>query len=93
MIDFDVNNWKHLAYIDAIGDYGNNTVELFYTRNPDYASWRSLGVKNTTTPENTQAMRWYNLGQARRFAFRKRFIGSSDIAHRGLDVTFNIRTH
>jgi hypothetical protein len=93
MIDFDVNNWKHIAYVDAIGDYGDNTVELFYTRNPDYSSWRSLGVKNTTSPSNDQAMRWYNPGQARRFAFRKRFIGNTDIAHRGLDVTFNIRTH
>lgn len=93
VIDFDVNNWKHLAYVDAIGDYGDNSVELFFTKNPDYSNWRSLGKKFTTSPETDQAMRWYNPGQARRFAFRKRFIGTSDIAHRGLDVTFNIRTH
>jgi hypothetical protein len=91
MIDFSNNNYKHIKYVDSLGDYGNNTVELGWTFNYDWTGWSSL-YSRTPSTYGYAPPRWRNLGQGRRVAFRQRFIGSSDIAHEGLDVYYNLRT-
>lgn len=92
LIDFDSQNIKHLKWVDSVGDYGNNTVELAWTTTPDYSNWSSLLLKDPTALGKQYPVRFRNLTQGRRFAFRQRFIGSSNIAHEGLEISYNLRT-
>lgn len=91
MVDFGNNNYKHIKYVDSLGDYGNNTVELGWTFNSDWTGWSSLYSRTPSTYPYSP-VRYHNLGRARRAAFRQRFIGSSDIAHEGLDIYYNVGT-
>lgn len=92
IVDFDTNNLKHLKWVDSVGDYGNNTVELAWTTTPDYSNWSSLLLKDPTTLGKQYPVRYRNLTMGRRFAFRQRFIGSSNMAHEGLEIAYNMRT-
>lgn len=90
--DLDSVNWKHIKYVDVIGDYGTNSVTLKWDKSTVYNNWSSLGVKYPDTIGYDQATRWYNLGQARRVAFMLDWSGDSNIAHDAIEVIYNIRT-
>lgn len=93
VIDFGINRWKHLARIDAIGDYNTNQLSLFYNPTPNYA-----GTFNTITPTAVQAsvigynnnISWYQLGASRRFILQFRMNGTTPGIHRGFDVEYNM---
>ena len=92
MQDLGSNNWKHLKGVDAIGEYSDNVVKLSYTKWSDWSNWSQYQSKTPASLGHDQAIRWYNLGHARRFAFRVLFQGSGQIAHEALEVSYNIRT-
>lgn len=88
--DFGVFNWKHIKAVDALGDFGNNTVSLAWTPNVDYSNWSAYvdRVQATLGPKN--ALRWNNLGRHRSSAFRVKFTGASNIKFNGLEVKYNL---
>lgn len=88
-VTFGVNNWKHIRYVDAIGDFGNNTVGLSWTFNPDYSNWTPY-VSKTAVDKN--AIRWFNLGRARKANFRLKFAGKSNIMLEEIMVAYNLGT-
>jgi hypothetical protein len=87
--DLDTTNRKHIKAVDAVGDYGDNTVELAFTKNADYSNWTTLQLRNPTTIGKEYPVRWTNLCLARQVAFRVRFRGMSGVAHNSLRVAFN----
>jgi hypothetical protein len=92
MQDLDVNNWKHIKGIDAIGDYSDNTISLAWTKYTDWSNWSQEMVKTPASLGYDQAIRWYNLGHCRRFALRAKFDGNQQIKHDAFEVSYNIRT-
>lgn len=90
--DLDSNKWKHIKSITAVGDYGTNSIKMAWTKYPDYTNWSDYYEKTPTDPSVVQATRWYNLGQANRFAFDIQWVGNSGIEHVALEVRYNIRT-
>lgn len=91
-MDLDSNKWKHIKHVDAIGDYGNNDIELSWSATPDFSVWSDYQIREPTDTPADQAIRWYNLGQCRRMAYKVRWVGSSQINHEAFEVSFNIRT-
>lgn len=80
---------KHIKFVDVIGDLGDNTVTLYYTKD---ASKEALPI----TPQNDSPgnpIRFRNLGRARRVNFTIFFSGKTQIEFRGLDVYYNLGTH
>lgn len=92
LIDFDTNNYKTIKSIDFVGDYGNNTVELAWTKSADYSNWSGLQLKDPTALGKEYPVRYRPNFMARRIAFRERFIGSSNISHEGLEINYNLHT-
>jgi hypothetical protein len=90
--DLEAQNWKHIKSIDMIGNYGDNSISLAWTKTPDYSVWSSYYERTPTDPGTDQATRFYNLGHARRFAFDVVFQGNSNIEHNAIEVEFNIKT-
>jgi len=92
MQDLDTNNWKHLKGVDMIGEYGNNIIQMSWTKYSDWSNWSQYQSKTPASLGQDQAIRYYNLGQARRFAFRFLFRGTDQIVHDAVEVSYNIRT-
>lgn len=94
MLDFDENQWKHIEYVDVIGDFGNNAITLSYTTDPTYqsANWITLysQTQSTIGPKNT--LRWHNIGPARQIAFRIDMAGTSNVVFKGLELSYNMGT-
>jgi len=91
VIDFDTNRYKHLARVDAIGDYGANSLTLSINQTPNYAStFTSCGSQNALTIGYGNNISWYNLGAPRRFILKYEMAGASSGIHRGFDVEYNI---
>jgi hypothetical protein len=90
--DFGVFNWKHIKSVDAVGDFGNNSVELAWTPNKDYSNWSNYVARQQSTLGYKNALRWPNLGRHRSSAFRVRFSGTSNIMFNGLEVKYNLGT-
>lgn len=91
--DFGANRWKHIKYVDAVGDFGNNTVALSWTPNSDYSNWSAYVDRTQSTLGPKNAIRWPNLGRHRQSAFRVRFSGNSNIKLDGLEVNYNLGTN
>jgi hypothetical protein len=85
--DFGSQRWKHFEQIYAIGDFGNNTVELAYTPYMDYTNWSTY---QSRTPVQHDMIRYQNLGRYRRLARRWRFAGTSNIMMEGSEIRYNL---
>lgn len=91
VIDFDVNRYKHLARVDAIGDYKTNDLTLSINPTPNYVeTFTSCGSQNASTIGYGNNISWYNLGSPRRFILKFEMSGSSVGIHRGFDIEYNI---
>jgi hypothetical protein len=91
VIDFDSNFNKHLARVDAIGDFGTNNLTLSFCPNPGYAPYTQitpLGTPGVTGPQNNTS--WFNLGRHRRFSFKLELAGSGPAYFDGYEVTYNL---
>lgn len=89
--DLDSVNWKHLKYVHVVGDYGDNSINLQWTKTPDYSTWADLGSKSQSSTYGDFPV-WRNLGHARRVAFMMDWSGNSNIVHENIEVTYNIKT-
>jgi len=90
--DLDNNNYKHIKDVYAVGDYGDNTLTLKWTKYSDYSSWNTLASKMADLTAYGDVITWRNLGHARRVAFMLDWSGNSNIAHNAIEVTYNIKT-
>jgi hypothetical protein len=94
VMDFDENAWKHVDYIDCIGDFGNNTVTLSWTNDPTYqsANWVQATTQNQSVNGPKNVLRWHNPGPFRQMALRYDFTGTSNIVYKGSEISFNMGT-
>ena len=90
LVDFGSNNMKHWKWVDLVGDYGNNDVDLAWNPHADYATWTSLYTRTPQTIGSQYRSRWVNLGRYRRLAFRLRIRGTDPMAHQGLETGINV---
>jgi hypothetical protein len=92
VIDLGTNRYKHLARIDAIGDYGNNTLTLSYNGTPKYSSTYTdcSPTYSAATIGYGNNISWYNLGAYRRFSLKLKIYGISTAFHEGFDLEYNM---
>jgi len=90
VIDFGVNYWKHVARVDAVGDYGANTLTLSYYNNPAYVNAVTCTTKSPSADGYQNAVYWSNVIRARRFALALTMTGIGNAEHRAFDVQYNI---
>jgi hypothetical protein len=93
VIDFDNNRYKHLARIDAIGDYGNNVLSMSIDLTPNYNSASFSSVGSSITPSSIgygNNISWYNCGSPRRFILNFAMSGTNHAVHRGFDIEYNM---
>lgn len=88
--DLDSINFKHIKFVDFIGDYGNNETTLKWDKTGVYGNWSALSSQADNYVEN--AYRWYNLGHARRVAFCVDWAGDENLTHKAIEVSYSIRT-
>ena len=94
LIDFSSNNQKHIKWVDVVGWFGDNTVNLQYTR--DYSNsptWTNCGTKDQDTNGTDKPLRYHNLGRTRGHRFKVTFSGESDIKFDGFEISYNLGTH
>lgn len=91
IIDLGINYYKHIARVDAVGDYGNNTLTLAYNGTPNY-SQSYTSCTPTRTPSSAgygYNASWYNLGAFRRFGLKLTMSGTNEAIHTGFDIEYN----
>lgn len=90
--DHGINRWKHLARVDAIGDFGNNTVTLGYNLSPRLGtgSYTSLTTKTPSTLGYDHPVSWFNIGSAHTYQMRLTWAGTEYGWVRGLDIEYDI---
>lgn len=92
VIDMDVNRWKHVYKVSAVGDYGNNVLTLSYCNNQTYNSWTTLTpTKVQSTLGAKDDLTWTNLGQFRQFSLRMQMVGSDPASHTGFELAYNLK--
>lgn len=91
VVDFGINYWKHIARVDAIGDFGDNTVTLYYNGTPNYEDGYTAcsPVKAIGTQGYGNNASWYNLGAYRRMSFKITIAGYKHAVYEGLDIEYN----
>lgn len=92
VIDFGTNRWKSFPRIDAIGDFGTNTLTLAFNPTPNY----STSYTNCTPSQVASTIgygnniSWYNLGAARRWSFKFTMTGDSSGYLEGFDIEYDV---
>ena len=92
VVDFGINFYKHIARVDAVGDFGNNVLSLLYNPTPKYDQPYVQCLPNRT-PSTTgfgYNASWYNLGGHRRFSLKLVMTGTQTAMVTGFDVTYNV---
>lgn len=92
VIDMGNNHWKHLSRIDAIGDYNNNTLTLYYNKTPNYAqTYTACSPSRVPSTQGYETnVSWYNLGAYRRFSLRLKMVGTGGAFHEGFEIESNM---
>lgn len=88
ILDFDSSNEKHVTSIDCVGDYGDNTVTLSYSRYSDYSNFVSMGTKTPSTLGPLDPVRFDNPGDFRRLALKVTLTGTGDAYHEAFDINY-----
>ena len=88
--NFGTSLWKHIKSVDAIGDFGLNTVFLSWTDRADYSNYSTPVPRLQSAIGAQNVLRWHNLGRHRQTAYRLRFSGTSNIKFNGLEVSYNL---
>jgi hypothetical protein len=91
VIDMGNNFYKHCARVDAIGDFGNNTLTLAYNFTPNYEQTytscsptrapSSIGYGNNAS--------WFNLGAFRRMSLKLTIAGTDHAVLEAFDIEYN----
>ena len=88
----DVNRFKHVYKVGAIGDYGSNVLTLSFCNNQTYNSFTTMTptyTQSTLGPEND--ITWTNPGQFRQFSLRLAMVGASPATHEGFEIAYNLK--
>lgn len=91
VVDLGINYYKHIARVDAVGDFGNNTLTLAFNGTPNYSQPYTV-CSPTRTPSSFGFGRnasWYNLGGHRRLSFKITMSGAGPGIFEGFDVEYN----
>lgn len=89
--DLGTNRWKHIARMDAIGDYGNNVLTLSYNFTPNYdQTYTSAGSVTPSTIGYGSNISWYNLGAYRRGSFKLSMTGTDNAIHQAFEMEANV---
>ena len=91
VVDLGINFYKHIARVDAVGDYGNNVLTLYYNGTPNYGQ-SYIECSPSRTPSTAgygNNASWYNLGAYRRISYRLKMVGTDHAFHTGLDMEYN----
>ena len=92
VIDMDVNRWKHVYKVSAVGNYGANVLTLSFCNNKTYNSYTTLTptfTQSTLGAEND--ITWTNLGQFRDFSLRLQMTGAAPATHTGFEIAYNLK--
>jgi hypothetical protein len=91
-IDFGINRWKHLARIDAIGDFNANSVSVFCNPTPNYSSSSItvLPAYDASAIGYGNNISWYNIGAMRIFSLQFRMNGVAPGIFEAFDIEYNI---
>ena len=90
-IDHGINYTKHIARVDAIGDFGTNSVALSFSNSPNMGG--TFVVAGTQTPSTIgyqNNISWYNLGAFRTYQLKFSMSGTQHGIFRGADIEYNI---
>jgi hypothetical protein len=91
VIDMDTSYWKHISKVMAVGDYGNRTLTLWYSRDPTYTTFTQCGPAKFPLGDGYQnAVWWDNVTRFRRGAFRIDMTGIGNCHHKAFDVVYNM---
>jgi hypothetical protein len=92
VIDMDVNRWKHVYKISAVGNYGANVLTLSFCNNKTYNSYTTMTptfTQSTLGAEND--ITWTNPGQFRDFSLRLQMTGAAPATHTGFEIAYNLK--
>jgi len=92
VIDMDVNYWKHIAKVYSIGDYGQNSLTLWYSNDPTYTNFVQCTTKNPSAEGYQNTIEWSNVTRFRRGSFRIDMTGIGPAHHRAFDIVYNMGT-
>jgi hypothetical protein len=91
VLDLGINYYKHIARVDAIGDFGqNNTLTLKYRPSAVYETDLVTCSPNRTPGNNDYNASWYNLGAFRRFSMELTIAGYDHAVFEGFDIEYNV---
>jgi len=92
VIDMDVDRWKHVYKISAVGDYRGNTLTLSYCNNPTYDAFTTMTpTKVQSTLGARNQLTWTNAGQFRQFALKLDMAGAYPAKHTGFEIAYNLK--
>lgn len=90
-MDFGVNRYKHIARVDAIGDYGNNAISIGFNPTRNYAqTYTAFTAQNPSTIGYGNNISWYNLGGPRAFSFYVAMVGTNPSIHDALELEYTM---
>lgn len=92
VVDFGIDYYKHLARIDAVGDYGDNTLTLYVNQTPNYGQTytSALPTRQPSAIGYGRNASWYNIGAVRRFSMQLKMVGTTPAFHKGFDIEYNV---
>lgn len=93
LYDFNSQNMKHIKYVDVIGDFGTNVVQLKYTNDSDHGTYVSTNTLAHSSVGRNNPLRFRQLGRARRQGYKIEISGASQFVLEGLEVAYNLGTH
>jgi len=90
VIDMETHYWKHLSKVTAIGDYGNRSLTLWYSRDPTYTTFTQCNTKSPLNDGYQNAVWWDNVTRFRRGALRIDMTGIGPAKHKAFDIVYNM---
>ncbi len=92
VIDFGSPYWKHLGRVMAVGDYGPNSLTLWYGNDPTYTTFVQCTTKSPSANGFQNMTWWDNVTYFHRGTLRIDISGVGPAIHRGFDVEYDIGT-
>lgn len=85
--DFGSQQFKHIKYVDVLGDFNNHTISLEYTTETNLNNYK---FTHTLNSDNKGPRRIRNITRARNIGFKIKIGGSTPYLFSGLNVSYNL---
>jgi len=89
LYDFGTDNRKFFRYADVLGDFGDNTITLSYTKDSNYATYTSMGTVSYGTWKKDTPIRYRNLGASSRLGLKIVVTGPGNMLMEGTELAYN----